>query len=91
MVENESVFPSLEKKFLGISKAKTRGWISLGQYAKTIRRRHFWTSCVRSILNSDPDSLRNFRAQNIRNSQGIKNIIKDSHPGIFTTDSRDVK
>jgi len=34
MDENESVFPSFEQKFLGISKAKIRGWISLGLYDK---------------------------------------------------------
>jgi len=35
MDENESVFPSIEQKFLGISKAKIRGWLSLGLYNKT--------------------------------------------------------
>lgn len=35
MDENENVFPLFEQKFLGICKAKIRGWIFVGMYNKT--------------------------------------------------------
>jgi len=82
MDENESVFPYLNRNFWGSARPKSGdGYL----WVCTIRRRHFSTSSLRSVLSSDPDSLRNFEAQNLRISQGMKTTTKDSHPGIFTT------
>ena len=84
MDENENVFPLFEQKFLGICKAKIRGWIFVGMYNKT-------KTFLDKQLEKCPDSLRNFKAQNLRISQVMKNTTKDSHPGIFTMDFYVVK
>jgi hypothetical protein len=76
-------FPHLNRNFWGSAKPKSGDgylWVCM------IRGIYFWTSSLRSILNADPDSLRNFKAQNLRISQVMKNTTKDSHPGIFTMD-----